>query len=130
MLEKLGNAAGEGASVIWDCSGSLPINEQAGLLGVGGRVIHTAGIDAHQDIDTGALYPRDISIHGFAISNASVPDLALAAGHLNKFFAGPGISSHIGATLPLWATAHAHRMLEAGSRYRIGGKMVVVPQPR
>lgn len=130
MVRKPGHAAKEGASVIWDCSGSLRIDEQARLLGIGGRIIHTASIDARQHIDTGALDRRDISVHGFAISNASVPGLALAAAHLNTLFAGPGIRTRIGAALQLRATAEAHRMLEAGRGQRIGGKIVVVPDPR
>ncbi|MDO5744662.1 MAG: zinc-binding dehydrogenase [Micrococcaceae bacterium] len=129
MVVKLARAAAQDASVVWDCSGSMAIDDQARLLGLGGRIIHTAGLDAHQEIDTGALYRRDISVHGFAISNASVPDLAVAAAHLNALFAGPGICTRIGATLPLSATAEAHRMLEAGKRHRIGGKIVVVPDP-
>lgn len=126
MMVKLGRAVAEDAPVVWDCSGSMAIDDQARLPGLAGRILHTAGIDAHQQIDTGALDRRDSSVHGFAISNVSVPDLALAAARLNALFTGPGICTRIGATLPLWAAAEAHRMLEAGNRHLIGGKIVVV----
>ncbi|GAA4365241.1 NADPH:quinone reductase [Paeniglutamicibacter cryotolerans] len=116
-----------GAEVAWDCSGSMKVNHLATLLGVGGRIIHTAGIHARQDIDTGALYVRDISLHGFAISNASVADLDAAATLLNALFAGRGIEARLGMILPLSAAARSHQLLEQGTRHGIGGKIVLIP---
>lgn len=130
LAARLRRRVGAGASVIWDCSGSMPVNEQARLLRIGGRIVHSAGIHRHQDIDTGALYRRDISLRGLAISNASVGDLAAAARHLDTMFAGSGIKTRIGAVLPLSEAAAAHRMLGRLPLREIGGKIVLVPGDR
>lgn len=60
--------------MVWDCSGALRVDELGALVGVGGRIVYSAGIRGHQDIETGVLYWRDFSLHGFAISNASVAE--------------------------------------------------------
>lgn len=130
LADRLRRCVGAGASVIWDSSGNMPVNEQARLLRIGGRIVHSAGIHGHQGIDTGAMYRRDISLHGLAISNAAVGDLAVAARHLDTMFAGGGIKTRIGAVLPLSAAAAAHRMLRQLPLHEIGGKIVLVPETR
>lgn len=127
LAEKLFHEVGAGAKVVWNVSGTMPVNQQAQLLAVGGRIVHSAGIHGTQEIDTGYLYRRDISLLGFAISNASIEDLAAAATCLNGLFAGPGIATRVGKILPLSQSAHAHRMLETQTRHQLGGKIVLVP---
>ncbi|PQZ87315.1 hypothetical protein CQ018_17800 [Arthrobacter sp. MYb227] len=105
----------------------MPINRQAQLLTIGGRIIHSAGIRGFQEIDTGYLYRRDISLLGFAISKVSVEDAAEAASYLNGMFAGPGIATRAGKILPLSQCAHAHRMMETQSRHQMGEKIVLFP---
>lgn len=129
LLERrLGALLGDGPQALWDTSGSMPLARQLSLVHLGARIVHSTGGGGNQQLDATELYRKDLSLHGFAISNASVQDLAAAANYLNTMFAGPGIKTRIGTVLPLSQTASAHRMLENGSRHGIGGKIVLVPE--
>ncbi|WP_093263393.1 zinc-binding dehydrogenase [Thermostaphylospora chromogena] len=89
----------------------------------GGRVIILAGLGKRPVLPVGALYTRDASLRGCAISNATVPELAEAATAINHLLARGSLVARIGARLPLAEAARAHRLRESGHR----GRIVVVP---
>ena len=83
-----------------------------------------AGLTARPVLPLGAVYPRDISLVGFAISNAGVDDLAATAAAINHGLADDAFPIPITAELPLSRTAEAHRMIEAGG---VRGRIVLRP---
>lgn len=115
-------AAPNGIDVWWDTSGHHDFELALGHLRLGGRIMVMAGLAARAQLPVGALYTRDISLLGFAISNASTPELAAAAKTINKLLATDQLRGRVGQTYRLDEAAQAHRALESGA---ITGRIVV-----
>lgn len=88
----------------------------------------SAGLQANVALPVGDLYTRDASLRGFAISNASVADLAAAAAFINQRLVAGNLAARIGKRLPLAAAAQAHRLQEATGADKVRGRIVVVPE--
>jgi NADPH:quinone reductase-like Zn-dependent oxidoreductase len=86
-----------------------------------------AALDARPPLPVGAVYTRDVSLRGFAISNASVVDLADAATTINRLLASGRLRVRIGARLPLEQAALAHQLLEHPRPDLPPGRIVVLP---
>jgi NADPH:quinone reductase-like Zn-dependent oxidoreductase len=117
--EQLRELAGDGVDVHLDTSGHQDLDAALALVGHGARVVLMAGLTARPVLPVGAVYPRDVSLIGFAISNASVDDLAGTARVINHGLADDAFPIPVSVELPLSRTAEAHRMIEAGVRGRI-----------
>lgn len=118
-------AAPEGVDVWWDNSGHNDFAQCLPLMAMGGRVVVMSGLGASSPVlPVGALYTRDIRLHGFAISNASTGDLAAAARAINRLLAAGQLRARIGARFRLADAAKAHAAMAAG---KTGGRIVVVP---
>lgn len=124
LLHKLHDAAPERVNVYWDTSGHQDLEALAPLLADGARVIVTAAADPRPALPAFAYYTHDISVLGFAISNARLSDLADAARTINARLREGTLRARIGARMRLAEAAAAHRALEAGKR---GGRIVVLP---
>jgi NADPH:quinone reductase-like Zn-dependent oxidoreductase len=120
--EQLRAAAPDGFDVWWDNSGHHDLERTLPLLRQGGRIVVMAGLGAAPVLPVGAMYVRDVSVHGFAVSNASVSDLAAAATVLNSGLASGWLRVRVGATYRLAHAADAHAALEAGS---VRGRILV-----
>lgn len=125
--ERIAEAAPSGVDVFWDTSGHHDFGTILPLLARGARVVVMAGLGARPVLPVGALYTRDASLRGFAISNASVDDLAAAAATINAMLSGGGLRTRIAARLPLADAAAAHRMLETRDPAAPPGRIVVLP---
>jgi len=120
--------APDGVDVAWDCSGRHDFETTIPLLARGGRVVLMAGMGTRAVLPVGAVYTRDISLHGFAISNASAADLADAAGTINRELASGRLRGRVRAELPLTEAARAHRLLEGREGGAGGpGRIVLIP---
>ena len=117
--EQLRELAGDGVDVHLDTSGHQDLDSALALVGHGARVVLMAGLSARPVLPVGAVYPRDVSLIGFAISNSSVDDLAGTARVINHGLADDAFPIPVSVELPLSRTAEAHRMIEAGVRGRI-----------
>lgn len=117
--EQLRELTGDGVDVHLDTSGHQDLDAALALVGHGARVVLMAGLSARPVLPVGAVYPRDVSLVGFAISNASVDDLADTARVINHGLADDAFPIPVTVELPLSRTAEAHRMIEAGVRGRI-----------
>ncbi|MDT0353524.1 NADPH:quinone reductase [Pseudonocardia charpentierae] len=117
--EQLRELTGDGVDVHLDTSGHQDLDAALALVGHGARVVLMAGLSARPVLPVGAVYPRDVSLVGFAISNASVDDLAGTARVINHGLADDAFPIPVTVELPLSRTAEAHRMIEAGVRGRI-----------
>ncbi|MEU4540400.1 zinc-binding dehydrogenase [Streptosporangium sp. NPDC023825] len=104
-----------------DLVGTVP------LLARGGRMIIMAGLGAAPVLPVGQLYTRDASLRGFAISNATVAELAAAATAINHLLARGTLISRIGTRLPLAEAARAHRLQEGAEPGHPRGRIVVLP---
>ena len=124
LLPKLADAAPHGADVYWDTSGHLDLPAIAPLLAVGARVMVTAAREPAVSLPARSYYIRDISVLGFAISNASTSDLAAAARIINSRLSDNTLQVRIAARMPLTAAAQAHRQLESG---HTRGRLIVLP---
>jgi NADPH:quinone reductase-like Zn-dependent oxidoreductase len=120
--EQLRAAAPDGFDVWWDNRGHHDFERTLPLLRQGGRIVVMAGLAAAPVLPVGALYVRDVSVHGFAISNASVADLAAAATVVNSGLASGRVRVRVGATYGLTDAAAAHAALESGS---VRGRILV-----
>jgi NADPH:quinone reductase-like Zn-dependent oxidoreductase len=124
LLAKLGDAAPRGADVYWDTSGHLDLPAIGPLLAIGARVIITATRDPSVTLPAMTYYRLDVSVLGFAISNASTSDLAAAARIINSRLADKTLQPRIAARMPLTAAAEAHRLQETGN---VKGRIVILP---
>ncbi len=118
-------AAPDGVDVHLDTSGEHDLGLAVDLLSARGRIVLMAGIGTTPELPVGELYTRDGSAIGFAISNATIPELAGAAARINQLLAEGALEPRDVETLPLDATAEAHRRLESG-RAR-GTRLVLRP---
>ncbi len=116
-------AAPEGIDVAWDTSGRNELAAVLPLMRLGGRIVVMSGLRAGPaSLPVGAMYTRDVSLHGFAISNATVSDLAGAAAAINRLLAAGRLKARIGATFGLQDTAAAYEALAAG---RVRGRIAI-----
>jgi NADPH:quinone reductase-like Zn-dependent oxidoreductase len=128
LIDRLHDAAPDGVDAYWDTSGHQDLSAIAPLLRVGARVVVTAAAAPTPPLPAAQYYTRDVGVHGFAISNASVSELADAARMINARLADGTVSGRIGARMSLTDAAAAHRMLEAGEVRR--GRIVLTPSGR
>ncbi|MFD4294846.1 alcohol dehydrogenase catalytic domain-containing protein [Rhodococcus sp. NPDC058505] len=122
-VDRIRAAAPDGVDVWWDTSGEYDLGAWLPLLRHGGRIVVAAGLDAAPVLPVGPLYTADAAVCGFAISNASVDDLAAAARTVNGLLPGR-LRGRVGATYRLEDAAAAHRALESGAAR---GRILVVP---
>lgn len=122
--EQIRKAAPEGVNVWWDNSGRNHFVQCLPLLAKGGRAVIMAGLQgASPTLPVGAMYTRDITLHGFAISNASVSDLAAAAKTINRLLSTDKLKARIGASYSLAEAAQAHAAMSRGDTR---GRIVIV----
>ncbi|TAN23412.1 MAG: NADPH:quinone reductase [Actinomycetota bacterium] len=125
-LACISEIAPSGVDVFWDNSGNHDFARTLPLLAHRGKIIVTAGLGQRPSLPVGDLYTRDASLRGFAISNASIDDLAAAARTINRQLDNRRLQSRIGAQLPLADAANAHRMQEGLQDSRPRGRIIVV----
>ncbi|MDX3054298.1 NADPH:quinone reductase [Streptomyces sp. NE06-03E] len=127
LMAAISEAAPEGVNLFWDNAGVNDIEGVLPVLAHGARIIVMSGLGSRPEVPLGSLYTRDISLRGFAISNASVSDLHHAAALINKLLATGRLRARIGATLPLSRAAQAHFLQAAQGEKRPKGRIIVHP---
>lgn len=98
------------------------------LLRKRGRVVLMAGRDATPTFPLGAFYPRNCSILGFAMFNATAEEQRHAADDLVRWAEAGQLRPIVGKTFPLEKAAEAQAFLEAntvGGAGTLVGKVVV-----
>jgi 2-desacetyl-2-hydroxyethyl bacteriochlorophyllide A dehydrogenase len=112
-----------GIDAYFDTAGHNDLELGVGLLARRGRIVLLAGMRTRPVLPAGALYLKDCSVVGFAISQASTSELAEAAAAVNRLLSTGELRPRATQTLPLSAAATAHRMVEAGTT---GGRKLVL----
>lgn len=115
----------EGADVQLDTSGVQDMALATDVLAPGGRIVVMSGMQARPPLPVGPLYTKGGHVMGFAISNATVAELARAAGRINRLFEAGLLRARSVAALPLARAAHAHARLENGQAH--GTRLVLRP---
>lgn len=126
LTEHLRTAAPDGIDVVVDTSGRHSLASTLGLVATRGRIVVMAGMDRRLECRARDLYPRDRSLLGFVISNATVDELAEAARHITTLLVDGLLRPRRVEELPLSAAAEAHRRLEAGEAR--GVRLVLRPE--
>jgi NADPH:quinone reductase-like Zn-dependent oxidoreductase len=124
LTDRLRAAAPGGYDVHLDTSGHASLAVAVELLAPGGRLVAMVGLRTEPVLPIGRLYTRDASIVGFAISNATVADLADAAAGVIELLRATPWRPRIADRLLLSQAAEAHRRLEAGD---VRGRLLLHP---
>ena len=114
-----------GADVWLDTSGTLSLSRAVPLLAERGRIVLIAGIARHDVLEFGELYTHDRSIVGFAISNATVDELARAADAIMRAVTDGALPTPRIRKAPFDYAAAAHAAIEHGEVH--GERIVLVP---
>ncbi|CAN5907229.1 zinc-binding dehydrogenase [soil metagenome] len=119
-------AAPEGIDVYWDMSGRQDLDFALRQLRRGGRIVVMSGLGAQPQLPIGALYVKDISIIGFAITYATPIEMRACADRINTLAASGILKARVARTLPLSDARQAHLLIEDKTQ-RLDGKIIVVP---
>ncbi|MFL5242031.1 MAG: NADPH:quinone reductase [Gemmataceae bacterium] len=98
------------------------------LMAPGGRIVIMAGRQAQPVFPVGAFYVKGLTLHGFAMFNATAEEQRRASEDINRWLAGKKLHVLIGKTFPLSEAAAAHRLQEENTLNKSGtlsGKIVL-----
>ena len=93
-----------------------------------GRMIVIAGRAAKPPLPFGSFYPRDCSILGFAMFNASADEQRRCAEDMVQWAEAGKLKTLIGKTFSITEAAQAHKFLEDNAIHGAGsltGKVVI-----
>ena len=125
---RLREFAPEGIDVWYETRRDPDLEVSVPLLRRRGRMIVIAGRAARPPLPFGSFYPRDCSILGFAMFNASPDEQRRSAEDMVKWVEAGQLKTLIGKTFPIAEAAEAHKFLEANAIHGAGtltGKVVI-----
>ncbi len=125
---RLKEFAPEGIDVWFETQREPNLEVAIPLLRKRGRMIVMAGRQAKPALPLGSFYPRDCSLLGFAMFNASPDEQARAAHDINQWVEEGKLKPQVGRTFPLTDASHAERFLEENTLHGAGtltGKVVL-----
>jgi NADPH:quinone reductase len=125
---RLRQFAPDGIDVWFETTRDPNLEVNIPLLRKRGRMIIVAGRAAKPTLPFGSFYPRDCSILGFAMFNASPDEQSASAAEIAKFAELGLLKTPIGKTFPLAEAAQAHRFLDEATVQGSGklvGKVVI-----
>jgi NADPH2:quinone reductase len=124
-------AAGEAGVHVWYESQRDPDFQRIiPMMAKRGRIIVMAGRQAQPVFPVGPFYLKDLSLHGFAMFNASTGEQQQCADDMNRWLAEGRLAAPIGRRFPLAEAALAHRLQEENTLNKLGsllGKIIVLP---
>jgi NADPH:quinone reductase len=120
--------APDGLSIWFETQREPNLEVTLPLLKRRGRMILIAGRQAKPTLPLGSFYPRDLSLLGFAVFNASPEEQARCAVDINRWLEDGKLKPQVGRTFPLGDAAQAERFLEENALHAAGslsGKVVL-----
>lgn len=108
--------------LVVDTSGRFDPELVADLMAVRGRIVVLAAPPSPPRIPLSRLYTRDVSLHGFVISRATVDELADAARATVRLLQETRWRPRLSATVGLESARRLHERLDAG---RVEGRVVM-----
>lgn len=125
LYDAVHQACPDGVDIWWDASGHNHFVQCLPLLNRRARIVLMSGLGGGSvELPVGQLYTKDITLCGFAISNATVGDLAQAAQAINRLLAAGRLRSRIGARFRLAEAAKAQQAMTSG---QVRGRIIVLP---
>src|SRR5262249_54700708 len=103
---------GQGVQVWYETQREPNLQRIFDLLARRGRLVVIAGRQAQPIFPLGSFYPRDLSMFGFAMFNATGEEQRASALEINRWLAGKKLHPAIGKVFSLSQAAEAHRFLE------------------
>jgi NADPH2:quinone reductase len=127
VVQAISEFAPKGVDVYWDTTTKPDFERAVPLLAHRGRIILMAGLDSHPSFPVGAFYPKDCSMRGFAITNATIEELKNCATTINEWLSVGKLAARIDRVMPLAEAAQAHRLIEDSQRglVKLHGKLVL-----
>jgi NADPH:quinone reductase len=101
------------------------------LMAPRGRMVVMAGRQARPVFPVGPFYVKGLSLHGFAMFNATPNEQRSCAEDIGQWLARGQLHAPIGQNFSLAEAASAHRLLEENTLQQAGtlvGKVVLTPQ--
>jgi NADPH2:quinone reductase len=129
---RLREFAPEGIDVWYETQREPNLEVSVPLLRKRGRMILMAGRAARPALPLGAFYPRDCSLLGFAMFNATPDEQRACAEDINRWVRGGQLRARVGRTFPLSGAAAAERLLEdntLGGAGTLSGKVILQIAP-
>jgi NADPH2:quinone reductase len=126
--EHLREFAPDGFDVWYETQREPNLEVSVPLLRKHGRMILMAGRAARPALPLGAFYPRNCSIHGFAMFNATPQEQEECARDMVRWVEEGRLRPMVGRTFPLDAAVEAEKFLEAntvGGAGTLSGKVVI-----
>jgi NADPH:quinone reductase len=118
----------EGYDVWFETQREPNLEVSVPLLRKNGRMVLMAGRTAKPPLPLGAFYPRNCSLFGFAVFNASPEQQRRCAVDMIRWIEEGQLKAIVGRTFPLSAAVDAHRFLEENTLKGAGsliGKVVL-----
>lgn len=125
---RLREFAPEGIDVWYETQREPNLEVAIPLLRRFGRMILMAGRQAKPALPLGAFYPRNCSLHGFAMFNASPEQQRKCADDIIRWVEAGKLRAIIGRTFPLAEASQAEKFLEdntLGGAGTLTGKVVI-----
>lgn len=121
---------GQGVHVWYETQREPDFLRTVDLMARRGRIIVMAGRQAQPVFPVGPFYVKDLSLHGFAMFNATPDEQRTCAAEITRWLAEKKLQVPIGRTFPLAEVAAAHRLQEENTLQKAGtltGKIVLLP---
>jgi NADPH2:quinone reductase len=125
---RLREFAEEGIDVWYETQREPNLEVSVPLLRKRGRMILMAGRAAKPALPLGAFYPRNCSLHGFAMFNATATEQQACADDINRWVEAGKLKPLVGKVFPLAEAARAQQFLADNTLERAGtlsGKVVI-----
>jgi NADPH2:quinone reductase len=119
---------GRGVDVWYETQREPDFLKTVPLVAARGRIVLIAGRQAQPVFPVGPFYVKGLSLHGFAMFNATPEEQRRASEDINTWLKEGKLRSPIGKILPLREAAAAHRLLEENTLGKAGtltGKVVL-----
>jgi len=124
LYQRIAEATPQGIDLWWDNSGRHDFDSALPLLNEGATMVLMSGMQARPVLPVGQVYTREVTIRGFAISNAGVDDLAEAAATINRMLAAGDLRGRAARTYTIDQARQAHETI---STERLRGRILIHP---
>jgi NADPH2:quinone reductase len=125
-----GAVGGSGINVWYETQPPTDLDRTIDLMAPRGRIVVMAGRQARPVFPNGPFYVKGLSIHGFAMFNATADEQRVCAQDISKWLAAGKLKTLIGKQFSLDETASAHQLQEENTLRKSGtlsGKIVILP---
>lgn len=128
VAAKVKEVAGAGINVWYETLPPSDLDRTVAMMAPRGRIIVMAGRAARPVFPNGPFYVKGLSLHGFAMFNATPAEQRPAAADINRWLAGGKLKANIGRRFKLSEAAAAHQLQEENTLKGAGtltGKIVL-----